>query len=194
MTIIHTEGPIVVGVTGHRPHKLRVFNQDLHREMVHLASDALEVFDPLPAKVVSGMAPGWDMAVAHAAINLKIPLTAAVPYWGQENPWKPEVKAYYQKLCRMATEVKIISEGKFSIQAMHARDRWVVDQSVYMLALFSGELGGTAYTLQYADEKEVPYYNLWPAWLGVLRSLNYPEGMGNYEKPDPSKKPEEVPS
>ena len=51
-----------------------------------------------PSEVISGMALGWDMALAQAAINLGIPFIAAVPFIGQENMWIKKTQEYYKEL------------------------------------------------------------------------------------------------
>lgn len=59
-------------VTGHRPFVLGGPTEALAALLRSLASGWLQITKP--RKVVSGLADGWDLAVAEAAVALGIPL------------------------------------------------------------------------------------------------------------------------
>ena len=81
---------LIVGCTGHRPQKIPNYNYD---SLYDLATKALETLKP--DKVISGMALGWDTAMAQAALNLNIPVEAAIPFRGQETKWSNKAKQLY---------------------------------------------------------------------------------------------------
>lgn len=60
--------------TGHRPDKLGGYGAGVSSRLVDLARAAL--LRCRPNEVMSGMALGWDTALALGAIELGIPLTA----------------------------------------------------------------------------------------------------------------------
>ena len=62
---------MIVAGTGHRPNKLGGYNNESFLKLVNIAEDALKQMEV--TEVISGMALGWDMALAQAAINLNIP-------------------------------------------------------------------------------------------------------------------------
>lgn len=125
-----------------------------------------------PTQVISGMALGWDTALAMAAIAHHIPLIAAVPFVGQESRWPPAQRLRYQKLLRRATEVVVVTEGGYAAWKMQKRNEWMVDRCDVLLALWDGSSGGTANCLTYARQRHVgtPLLpavvidNLWSEW------------------------------
>ncbi|KAA0573470.1 hypothetical protein [Azospirillum sp. Sh1] len=78
---------MILAVTGHRPEKLGGHSPALRRKLAVFASFRLRHFIQThgrPDKIISGMALGWDQAMAIAAIAAGIPLVAAVPCDAQD--------------------------------------------------------------------------------------------------------------
>lgn len=158
---------LVLGITGHRPHKLapkdRCYSKQFRIEMTEFAMEMMREIKP--EQVISGMALGWDQFAAIAAIKLKIPLVAAVPFKGQGSQWPTPSKQIYQKILSRAAHVEIISKGGYSAQAMQARNQWIVDHSNQLLALCNPtKPGGTQNCLLYAYQKRIPVTNCWDAF------------------------------
>jgi uncharacterized phage-like protein YoqJ len=160
---------MIYGGTGHRPNVL-CETMTYEDGMVLLINYAIEILPSYkPTKIISGMALGWDQAVAQAAVALGIPFIAAVPFVGQEFVWKDQQKTEYTRLLSLASEVKIVSPGGYTTQKYHERDKWMVDNSDSMLALWSGvEKGGTYSTIKYAKKVQKPVFNVWPGWEAKL--------------------------
>jgi hypothetical protein len=74
---------------------------------------------------LSGMALGWDLAVAKACTILGVPFLAAVPFAGQENIWPRESKELYHELLAQASEVVIVSSGGYARWKFIARDHYM---------------------------------------------------------------------
>lgn len=149
-----------VAGTGHRPEKLGGYNNKAFLFLVGIAEEALRTLKP--EVVISGMAIGWDMALAQAAINLEIPFIAAVPFLGQETAWRQEkTKKYYHNLLAKAKEVVIVSEGGFSNAKMQIRNEWMVDNCDLVLAMHDGTTGGTYNCVKYAEKKTKKMINLY---------------------------------
>lgn len=85
-----------LAVTGHRPDKLGGYNERTQRDLISLARIELARLEP--HHVITGMALGWDQAIAQAAIDLDIPFTAAVPFQGQEDRWPHDSQREYRRL------------------------------------------------------------------------------------------------
>lgn len=118
-----------------------------------------------PEHVISGMALGWDQAVAIAAIKLNIPLVAAVPFQGQDARWPTSSQQLYRQILARAHHVNVISTGGYSHTAMQARNRWMVDHSHQLLALcHPARLGGSQHCLAYAHQRHVPITHCWNAF------------------------------
>ena len=154
--------------TGHRPEKLGGHGIQTRLALGGLATEYLSV--QRPSKVISGMAPGWDQALAGAAVALNIPFIAAVPFAGQHKRWPAESQERYLRLLGMAEDVVNVA-GSFppisGIQvsrAMQARNEWMVDRADKMVALWDGSWGGTFNCVRYAEKKGVPIDNLWSRW------------------------------
>lgn len=166
---------MIYAATGHRPHRtvfprgMDPFSPEANRLLCDFAMQELPKL-PEFTLGVSGMALGWDQAVAHACFLLEIPFIAAVPFKGQESRWTPRQQDRFHKLCARAQEVVIVSEGGFSSQAMLKRDDWMVSKADAVCAMFDGNpRGGTAHTVGYAKKQGVAVTNLWDRWLEYVR-------------------------
>jgi len=153
----------IVAGTGHRPDKLGGYGM--------LATERLNKFalrwltdHPNATTVISGMAIGWDQALACAALIKQRKLICAIPFHGQEKLWPAMAQRKYRRILMEAEEVHYISDGKFPIRDMHLRNKWMVDRSTHMLALWNGSAGGTANCIRYANDVGRPVINLWDQW------------------------------
>jgi uncharacterized phage-like protein YoqJ len=135
-----------------------------------LLSLAQQVLSELePDHVISGMAIGWDLAVAEAAASLHVPWTAAIPFLGQDDRWAPVDRQRYARLLCFATEIKILY-ARHSPDVYRYRDEWMVDHADLVLALFdelAPRQSGTGMTVRYAQRKSVPVLNVWRDWMAI---------------------------
>lgn len=142
---------MIIALTGHRPHKLGgEYNGEgpVSNWLLRQLSSYLR--DTKPEKVISGMAIGADMLWAEAAVNLQIPLIAAVPFVGQESKWPSVSQDRYKLLLAKAAEVVIVCEGGYASWKMQKRNEWMVDHSDVLLAVWDGSSGGTGNCVAYA--------------------------------------------
>lgn len=157
-------------VTGHRPNKLFPkskfpYSVDNYAKLLAFAKESLKNADPKKVTILTGMALGWDMAIAEACCDLGIPFVAYVPCKGQESQWRPHWQAKYLALLASAQEVKVLAE-KYSVSAMYNRNKAMADDADVLLALWDGTEGGTGHCVnyfitQYPDKKIYNYWNLW---------------------------------
>lgn len=153
---------MIVAATGHRPDKLGGYDEKTRRALGALATEWLHY--NRPDKVISGMALGWDQAVAAACVVLGIPFIAAVPFPGQANRWPVEAQERYRRLLAAADQVEHVDLFMGS-KTMQRRNEWMVDRADKMLALHNGSWGGTFNCLEYARKKGVEVENLWDRWV-----------------------------
>lgn len=153
---------MIIAATGHRPDKLGGYSYKTEQKLMSLALVYLE--EQRPEKVITGMALGWDTAVAMAAYCLNIPFIAAVPFTGQELRWEPNHQKRYHEILSNACEVVTVSKGGYTAHAMEIRDRWMVDHADRVSALWSGAPSGTGTTVRYAARRKVEVDNLWLRW------------------------------
>jgi len=100
---------MIIAGTGHRPNKLSGYGSEASKKLFHLARHALNELQP--DGVISGLALGWDTALADAALDLRIPLTAAIPFEGQQSRWPADSQTNWQWLVDSAAYTIIVSEG-----------------------------------------------------------------------------------
>ena len=150
---------MILSATGHRPHKLGGYGEGVQGRLVALARTAL--LELRPSMVITGMALGWDTAVAMACQRLAIPYIAAIPFNGQQTAWPPFSRDQWEELVEDAVTLKVVCEGGYAPWKMQVRNEWMVDNSDQVLALWNGTKGGTANCVAYAEKKNKPIINLW---------------------------------
>ena len=106
---------------------------------------------------VCGMALGADTLAAEEVLAMRgtrpdVHLIAAVPCPGQETRWPPADRARYRSLLRMADGRLTISPA-YAPYVMHVRNRWMVEHTARLIAVFNGSPGGTAYTVRLAEKQ-----------------------------------------
>lgn len=159
---------MIYAATGHRPDKLGGYDSLVDARLRNLALAFLrEQEDGVPAMVISGMAQGWDMAWAEAALALGIPLIAAVPFDGQESRWPEPAQKRWRGILDQANNVEVISYGEYAAWKMQVRNRWMVNRCDVLVALWNGAAGGgTANCVEYAQQQRKPIVNLWERFNG----------------------------
>lgn len=160
----------VIAGTGHRLDKLSGYGKAIYREREALAQlrenlrlTAKAALQKLsPDMVITGMALGWDTALAEASRELRIPFVAAVPFRGQEGRWNPADQNHYRELLADAAIIAIVRDGGFTREAMLERNAVMVDHANRVLALWNGDMsGGTSHAIRYARQHSVPISNVW---------------------------------
>lgn len=171
----------VIAATGHRIQAFAEWERP-ESQLFKLAAASLEA--EKPDQVISGMALGWDMAIARAAVDAKIPLIAAIPFPQQADRWSEEDRWLWEELVGSAIEQVYMIDGEAltslepnkrrrkAIAALMTRNEWMVQRveasehpESKMLALYNhSPQGGTAACIRYADRRGVTVRNLWGSW------------------------------
>jgi len=156
---------MTLSVTGHRlGRKLGGYGKEVLAALQRVALRGLEQLQP--DKVITGMALGWDQAVAIACLDLGIPFHAAVPFDGQDAVWPHHSRQLYHSLLSKAAEVTVVSPGPYAAWKLYRRNEWMIDHSDLVLALWDGSPdGGTAACVRYAQSKGKSVFNVWSLWL-----------------------------
>lgn len=190
--------PLVVACTGHRPDGLGI-TYDLRTWVPMIRRLMLAYWIPLSVThsqvtVISGMALGWDLMVADAALDARdagfpVKLVCAVPFAGQEKKWRSQdTITWYHNILDQADEVVTVSPGGFSAAKMQIRNQWMVDTAFdaqgMVLAAWNGSPGGTGNCMQYAlakryeDGSKMHIHNAWLEFFG-------PAGVARQSAPPP---------
>lgn len=157
--------------TGHRPDKLpwgfdesdprcAALKTSIARELTRLYLRGYRHF-------ISGMAQGCDLYFAEAALALRkqypgVTVEGAVPCPTQADRWPGEDRRRWRAILD-ACDLETVVQQEYGRFCMLRRDRYLVDRSAAILAVFDGTTGGTHYTLTYAVGKEKAIWLLDPA-------------------------------
>jgi uncharacterized phage-like protein YoqJ len=160
---------MIVAGTGHRPNKLGGYTVRVERMQEAIAYAWLS--DNHPEIVISGMALGWDQALARAAIARNVRVIAALPFENHHSIWPHWQIEKYTDLLSKCYEVKIVCNGGYEKWKMQKRNEWMVDNCDLVLALWDGSTGGTNNCIQYAISKQRKYVNLWDKWNAASDSI-----------------------
>lgn len=154
-------GMILAG-TGHRPDKLGGYSPTTLAKLKGLATLCLD--QSSPTRVISGMALGWDQALAEACVDAKIPFDAYIPFEGQENRWPADSQRRYRELLAKARRINVTSFTPH-ISAFNRRNRDMIRDCDMLLALWNGDQrGGTANAVNDAMAVRREILNVWPMW------------------------------
>ena len=83
----------------------------------------------------------------------ELKLICAVPFKEQARGWDPMEKLRYYELLRRSDRIVQVCDS-YQRGCYHARNRYMVDNSDVLIAIFNGDpKGGTAYTVNYARKK-----------------------------------------
>lgn len=144
--------------TGHRPDKLpwgldeqdprcAALKRSLVREIEGLYRRGFRHF-------ISGMAMGCDLYFAEAALELRekypeLSVEGAVPCPTQAGRWPETLRRRWRDILDRC-DLETVVQQHYDRWCMLRRDRYMVDRSAAVLAVFDGTPGGTQYTLNYA--------------------------------------------
>ncbi|PWL82892.1 MAG: DUF1273 domain-containing protein [Prevotellaceae bacterium] len=143
--------------TGHRPEKLLCSKEqittDLTTAIDNAISDGYRTF-------ISGIAMGVDIWAAQIILEKKtvlsgLHLICALPFPGFGDRWPSQWSDAYREIIAQADLVKSISPA-FSYASFQRRNKWMVDHSGRVIAVYNGCSGGTRNTMIYAQQNNVP--------------------------------------
>lgn len=156
--------------TGHRPMKLPwKYNEDDER-CIALKEKLYDVAEAVYLSgvrhFICGMALGCDLYFCEILISLRnkypdITIEAAIPCETQASRWRePERERYYRLVEQCDVETMLQREYTFS--CMIDRNRYMVDHSSVLIAVYDGTLGGTMQTVVYAKSKKLEIIQIMP--------------------------------
>jgi len=109
---------------------------------------------------LSGMAHGVDIWCMEILLDLQraypgeeIRMVAILPYEGQANRWSEKYRERYFNILAQCDDV-VTLQTRYTKDCMHKRNRYLVDSSAHMIAVYNGGKGGTQYTVDYAIKKK----------------------------------------
>ncbi|MDI6824641.1 MAG: DNA-processing protein DprA [Bacillota bacterium] len=105
-----------------------------------------------------GMALGADQMAAELLFG-HARVVAVVPCDGYDRLWPAPLRRKYGELLSRVDEVVVYPGGPYAPWKPHARNRWMVDRSGLVIAVYDGRRqGGTFRTVEYARRRGVPVW------------------------------------
>ena len=157
--------------TGYRPQKfpfklLKTEPQYIQFEN-RLFSKISELINSGCYTFYSGMAMGFDIIAAENVLLLRkamedrpVRLVCAIPFLDQAERFPPDWKERYDTVLNLADSAILISDNYYP-KCYFDRNRFMVDNSDFVLTWFDGNPGGTKNTIDYAKTKGRKVINLY---------------------------------
>lgn len=148
-------------ITGHRPTSLPWKYSESSWKCIFLK---LRLFFKITKAIkngytnyIVGMAQGVDTYAAEMLIGLKrinkaIKIEAAIPCETQDKFWLYYSRVRYNKILSKCDRQTVISK-EYTHNCMQERNRYMVDKSSKIIAVWNGKPSGTGRTINYAYEK-----------------------------------------
>ena len=147
--------------TGHRPAKLPWGSDERDPRCLALKRSMARELEGLYRRgvghFISGMALGCDLYFAEAVLDLRerypVTLECALPFPGQAERWTEDCRRRWRAIVD-SCDVETVVQDHYDKGCMLRRDRYMVDRSAVVLAVFDDSPGGTKYTLDYAARRQ----------------------------------------
>ena len=124
-----------------------------------------EAYDRGYRHFLCGMAQGADLYFCQAVLHLKaqhpgVTLEAAIPYEGQADHWPPADRLRRQRLLNQC-DLETVVQHHYTKGCMLRRNRYMVDRSSLLIAVYDGTPSGTAATVRRAEQQGIEVLPLW---------------------------------
>jgi len=156
--------------SGYRPEKLPWGADESDARCVFLKERLLDTAERMiPSGIrhfICGMARGCDMYFCETALLLRekhsdVTVEAAIPYEKQASRWSGEDSARYSRLIRQCDHVTYVGR-EYSRCCMDRRNRYMVESSSILIAVYDGKPGGTKNTVRYAAQRGIEVIEIAP--------------------------------
>lgn len=145
--------------TGHRkipPEQQEKVARQLRKTLIELVDSGYRYFG-------AGGALGFDTLAAQTVLSLKsdfpqIRLILVLPCLSQADNWSSHDKEIYVAIKSQADKV-VYTSREYTRGCMHKRNRHLVDNSSVCICYLTEKTGGTAYTVEYAESKNLRVIN-----------------------------------
>lgn len=148
--------------TGHRPKSLPFGYNEEDVRCIKLKKTLAENIEGLIADCgvthfISGMAMGIDIYAAETVLKLKekypfITLECAIPCESQTVKWSDDWCRRYQSILERSDKNTLIQKP-YTSYCMMKRNKYMVDSSDFVIAVWNGKKSGTGNTVRYAAGK-----------------------------------------
>lgn len=166
-------------LTGHRPEGLPFKTDETHPDCVKLKERLRQEMERLITEegvrhFISGMTVGTDLIAAELVLELRkkypqITLESAIPYEEQAIKWTAAQREQYYRIAGQCDE-SITLQNTYTRDCMKERNRYMVDHSKYVLAVWTGvPRSGIGQTVRYARSLGRQITAIHPKTLEITR-------------------------
>lgn len=157
------------------PFKLKKGNADFDLLYRNLTTTISAIIDDDCAVFYTGMATGFDIIASEIVLELKtqfnhLRLIAVVPFEEQEKAYSNDWKVRYDSVISSCDEVVVLSKD-YHAGCYQNRNKYMVDNSDYVVTWYDGKQGGTRNTLIYAQKKKRYIVNVNTEYLKEFNNL-----------------------
>lgn len=149
--------------SGYRPDKLPWGEDEGDVRCILLKERLLQAIDDACEDgfrhFICGMARGVDLYAAEEVLRARfrhpdITLEAAIPCPNQPDSWSESERERWQSLVERC-DFETMVQQQYSPSCMQRRNRYMVDHSARLIAVYDGQSGGTRQTVEYALRRGV---------------------------------------
>lgn len=146
--------------SGHRPEHIVTGKrsvEEIRDKIFDFYVDLLRWLQP--KEVISGLARGFDLWLAWAALETEVKLIGAAPYRDHHSAWEQQDQGEFNSIWLLCDEQHVVSPTYWQRDgdnALYARNRWMVDRCTHLTSFWQGTRGGTAWTNDYAIKCDKP--------------------------------------
>lgn len=159
--------------TGHRPNKLPWGYNETDPRCIRakewISRQLQDAYEAGFRHFLCGMAEGGDLYFCEEVLALRqvhpdVTLEAAIPCPGQAERWSRAQQERYHRLLAQCDKTTLVSPVQ-DRSCMMRRNKYMVNNSFRLIALFDGTPGGTMNTMAYAMQQGLEIFRLDPAEL-----------------------------
>ena len=141
--------------TGHRPEKLPWGSDETDPRCAALKQ-----------KIRDAVESAYDGGMRHFICGMRrekgdVTLEAAIPCAAQSGGWPEADQARWRSLLAQC-DLETLVQEQYTKGCMLRRNRYMVDHSALLIAVYDGVSGGTRHTLEYAIRQKVPFLDIPP--------------------------------
>ena len=179
---------IAAAFTGYRPQKLSFGNDLNHPDAIRLRACLKAEYERLIRhgfrQFLTGGALGCDLMAAEVILELKKELgrkprimhLLCMPCHNYTAKWSDEDKERLERIKRESISF-YVSESPYYNGCMQVRNKYMVDTSRVLLAVYDGQKGGTHNTVEYAKSKDKKIVVIQPKQLMRMELISSPEDL-----------------
>jgi len=128
---------------------------------------------------ITGMALGTDLLAAEVVLGMKktrpdVELVGAIPCADQSARWTEPARRRYEAI-RARLDNSCVFQDVYTRDCMDKRNRFMADNSEYVIAVWNGTKGGTCQTVRYARKLKRGIFIINPDTLEIKTEFPAPK-------------------